>query len=230
MAASQRASSDKTLRLVLADDHDLVREGLRGVIDNQDDMEVIGEAADGRTAVRLVVEMRPAILLTDLSMPDMDGVEVTRAVRVESPEAQVIGVTRHRETQFLRAMLDAGALGYVLKQSPSSELLRAIRSVAAGTMYIDPALAQGDEPVRLRSNAALAGAPPRDIQPAMSVAEWAVLDLVAGAHSDRDIANRLSMSTGDVRVVKTAAMEKANLQSRAEVVEFVRLSGRHRGQ
>ena len=223
MAVSQQASHGNKLRLVLADDHDLVREGLRRIIDNQDDMEVIGEAADGRAAVRLVAEMRPAILLVDVSMPGMDGMDVTRAVRAASPDAQVVGVTRQRDTHFLNAMLDAGAAGYVLKQSPSSELLQAIRSVAVGTAYIDSALPQRASAIPSRSDTALV---PSFATPALDGAEWAVLDLVASAHSDGDIADRLSMSTVDVRAVKAAAMQKAGLRSRGQVVEFVRSTGR----
>jgi DNA-binding NarL/FixJ family response regulator len=130
------------VRIVLADDHQLVLAGLRGIIDNQDDMQVVAETTNGNDAVRLVVELRPAILLVDVSMPGMTGVDVTRAVRAAAPEARVIGVTRHRESKFVAAMFAAGAAGYVLKQSPSAELLRAIRMVTGGTDFIDSALPQ----------------------------------------------------------------------------------------
>lgn len=144
--AAQKHTAGK-LRLILADDHDLVREGLRRIIENQDDMEVIGEARDGIEAVRLVNERRPDILLVDVSMPGMSGVDVTRTLRTSVPETRAIAVTRHRESRYLTALLDAGACGYVLKQSPSSELLRAIRSVAAGIAYVDAALRPKESPV-----------------------------------------------------------------------------------
>src|SRR5262245_1216163 len=137
---SPHGNTSQKLRLVLADDHDLVREGLRRIIENQDDMEVIGEARDGMEAVRLVTERRPDILLVDVSMPAMSGVDVTRTLRTSVPDTQAIAVTRHRESRYVTALLDAGACGYVLKQRPSSELLLAIRSVAAGTTYIYAAL------------------------------------------------------------------------------------------
>jgi DNA-binding NarL/FixJ family response regulator len=161
-------------------------------------------------------------------MPGMSGVEVTRAVRAASPDAQVIGVTRHREAHVLNAMLEAGAAGYVLKQSSSTELLRAIRSVAVGTAYIDSALPQRGSAPPLRSGTALA--PPPDALTALDGAEWAVLDLLARAHSDADIADRLSMNTVGVRSVKASAMQKAGLKSRADVVEFIRSRGRQPDQ
>jgi DNA-binding NarL/FixJ family response regulator len=183
-------------------------------------MEVVGEAVDGGDAVRRVADMRPAVLLVDVSMPGMNGVEVTRAVRAASPDVQVVGVTRHREQQFVNAMLDAGAAGYVLKQSPSSELLHAIRSVASGSEYIDSALPRRRPEVPPRNDAALA--PALQTSPDLDAAEWDVLNLLASAHSDGDIANRLSMSPMDVRAIKAHAMDKAGLRTRAQVVEFIR--------
>ena len=140
----QRSAPPK-LGIVLADDHALVREGLKRLIEDQDDLEVVGEAKNGTEAVRLVAELRPSILLVDLSMPDLSGVEVTRAVRAGTPGTRVIGVTRHRDALSVAAMFAAGAAGYVLKQSSSGELLRAIRTVAAGTDFIDATLPQPDQ-------------------------------------------------------------------------------------
>ena len=131
-----RPSGEK-LRVVVVDDHDLVREGLKRVIDDEDDMETVGEARNGEEAIRVVGALLPAIVLVDVSMPGMSGMDVTRAIRAASPGVHVIGVTRHRERGFVNAMLGAGALGYVLKQSPSAELIRAVRSVAVGREYLD---------------------------------------------------------------------------------------------
>ena len=131
-----RPSGEK-LRVVVVDDHDLVREGLKRVINDEDDMETVGEARNGEEAIRVVGALLPAIVLVDVSMPGMSGMDVTRAIRAASPGVHVIGVTRHRERGFVNAMLGAGALGYVLKQSPSAELIRAVRSVAVGREYLD---------------------------------------------------------------------------------------------
>lgn len=140
MVPTELDPNDNKLRLFLADDHESVRESLRQLINDQNDMEVVGEAADGGDALRRLSALRPAVLLVDVSMPGMNGVEVTRVVRASWPDVHVVGVSRHREQQFVDAMLDAGAAGYVLKQSPSRVLLEAIRSVATGARYIDSSL------------------------------------------------------------------------------------------
>jgi DNA-binding NarL/FixJ family response regulator len=219
MALDRSPSAEHKLRLVLADDHALVREGLRRLLDEQDDMEVVGEANNGGEAVRLVTDFRPAILIVDLSMPDLTGVEVTRAVRAATPATQVIAVTRHRDAQAVAAMFVAGAAGYVLKQSPSGELLRAIRTVAAGGRFIDASL-QTD-----KGDAATTGAgdtPWQEPAPALDDLEQAVLDLFASAHSDGDIAKRLSLGAKEVHAARVRAMQKLGLKTRVQVAAYVR--------
>jgi DNA-binding NarL/FixJ family response regulator len=220
IARHPQPSAEPKLRFVLADDHTLVREGLRRLIDDQDDMEVVGEAKNGTEAVRLVAELRPSILLVDLSMPDMTGVEVTRAVRAATPGTQVIGVTRDRSSQSVAAMFAAGAAGYVLKQSASADLLRAIRTVATGTHFIDATLPQPDtagsatvDELRTQSQAT---------PPALDDLEHAVLDLYASAHSDHDIAHRLSIGTEDVHAARVRGMQKVGLRTRVQVAAYVR--------
>ena len=215
----QRSRTPK-LRVVLADDHTLVREGIRRLIDDQDDIEIVGEAKNGTEAVRLVAELRPSILLVDLSMPDLTGVEVTRAVRRATPGTQVIGVTRDRDSQSVAAMFAAGAVGYVLKQSASAELLRAIRTVATGTNFIDATLQQPDAPQaetvgdnRIQS---------QRTSPALDDLEQAVLDLYASALSDHDIAARLSLRTTDICAARVSGMQKAGLRTRVQVAAYVR--------
>jgi DNA-binding NarL/FixJ family response regulator len=215
----RRSALDK-LRLVIADDHAPVREGLRRLIDGQDDMGIVGEARNGTEAVRLVAELRPSILLVDLSMPDLTGVQVTLAVRAATPASPVIGVTRDRDPRSVAAMFAAGAAGYVLKQSASSELLRAIRTVAAGRDFVDPALLQDEA----RGAARIGQGDTRSelASQALDDLERAVLDLFAGAHTDRDIADRLSVGTADVHAARIRGMEKAGLRTRVQVVEYVR--------
>jgi DNA-binding NarL/FixJ family response regulator len=219
MAPHPQRSAVPKLRLVLADDHALVREGLRRLLDDQEDMEVVGEASSGTEAVRLVAELQPSMLLVDLSMPDLTGVEVTRAVRVATPGVRMIGVTRHRDVQSVAAMFAAGAAGYVLKQSASCELLRAIRAVAAGIEFIDPTLPQKDA-----SGSATIDDSARSqvASPVLDDLEQAVLELFASANTDRDIADRLSIGAQEVEAVKMRGMQKAGLRTRVQVVEYVR--------
>jgi two-component system response regulator NreC len=220
IARHPQRSAESKLRLVLADDHTLVREGLRRLIDEQDDMEVVGEAKNGTDAVRLVAELQPALLLVDLSMPDLTGAEVTQAVRTSTPGTQVIGVTRDRDSQSVAAMFAAGAAGYVLKQSASADLLRAIRTVATGTTFIDATLPQPDATQSATVDGS--GTQPHGTGPALDDLEHEILHLYASAHSDHDIAVRLSIGTKDVHAARVRGMQKAGLRTRAQVAAYVR--------
>ena len=189
-------------------------------------METVGEARNGEEAIREVHALQPAIVLVDVSMPGMSGVEVTRVIRSGYPAVKVIGVTRHREPGFVSAMLEAGATGYVLKQSPSDELIRAVRSVAAGARYLDRAL------TRAEGASASAGVRPpsnqRDEVPVLNDTEERVLRLVAESQSNHEIAQQLSITTEDASTIKSDAMQKAGLTTRVQVVAYVRARGRNR--
>jgi DNA-binding NarL/FixJ family response regulator len=129
------------LRIFLAEDHETVREGLKMIVNAQDDMEVVGEAGDGRAAVEGAQALLPDIVLMDVSMPGLNGLRATEKLKQCCPEIKVLTLTRHRDDGYLQQLLRAGASGYVLKQSPAAELLHAIRAIAAGGMYLDPAVA-----------------------------------------------------------------------------------------
>jgi DNA-binding NarL/FixJ family response regulator len=227
MTATFSRLTGEKLRVVIVDDHDVVREELKRVVDQQHDMETVGEARDGEEAIRMADLLQPTILLLDVSMPGMSGVEVTRLIRSTCPAVKVIAVTRHREPGFVSAMLEAGVTGYVLKQSPSGELLRAMRSVAGGDRYLDRTLT--------RTEGASPGAgirPPsaqRDEGPVLNDTEQRVLRLVAGAHSNQEIAQQLSITTDDVSTIKSDAMHKAGLTTRVQVVAYVHARGHDRG-
>jgi len=211
------------LRVVVVDDHDLIREGLKHVLAHEDDMEVVGEGRNGEEAIRVVHTLRPTILLVDVSMPGMSGVEVTRVIRRACPTVRVIGVTRHRENGFVTAMLEAGAAGYVLKQSPSDELTRAVRSVAAGEQYLDRSLTGAE---RISLPAAPRPAPDQRNEGAtLNETEERVLQLLARSQSNQEIAQELSISPDEVRTIKSAAMQKAGLATRVQVAEYVRARG-----
>ena len=227
MTATVTRSMGKKLRVVIADDYDLIREGLKRVIDHEHDMETVGEARDGEEAIRVAAALQPTILLLDVSMPRLSGVDVTRVIRRTCPAVKVIGVTRHREPGFVRAMLEAGATGYVLKQSPSDELIRAVRAVAGEGRYLDRAL------TRAEGAAASAGirssADQRDEWPVLSDIEDRVLRLVAESQSTHQIAQQLSITREDAGTIKSDAMRKAGLATRLQVVEYVRARGRNTG-
>jgi DNA-binding NarL/FixJ family response regulator len=224
MTATFSRPMGEKLRVVIVDDHDLIRDGLKRIIDHQDDMETVGEAGNGEEAVRAADVLQPTILLLDVSMPGMSGVEVTRVIRSTCPAVKVIAVTRHGEPGFVSAMLEAGATGYVLKQSRSDELIRAVRAVAAGNRYLDPTLTRAG---RALPDAGLR--PPSDQHDEVQVlneTEERVLRLVAGSHSNQEIAQQLSITTEDVSTIKSDAMHKAGLATRVQVVAYVRARGR----
>lgn len=214
------------LPVVIVDDHDVIRKGLKWVINHEHDMETVGEARNGEEAIQVAAALQPTILLLDVSMPGMSGVEVTHVIRSTYPAVKVIAVTRHREPGFVSAMLEAGATGYVLKQSPSDELIRAVRSVAAGERYLDRAL------TRAEGASASAGIRPafdqRDEVEVLNETEERVLRLVAGSQSNHEIAQQLSISTEDVGTIKSEAMRKAGLATRVQVMDYVRARERNR--
>jgi len=206
----------KQIRVLLAEDHETVRHGLRMLIDAEPDMEVVGEAGDGRTALARIDALRPGVAVLDVAMPHMNGLQAAREIRHRSPETAVVTLTRYADPAYVQALLDAGARGYVLKQSASHELLKAIRAAARGEQYLDSHLA-GDmrAPVGRRGVRA-AGITERETE---------VLRLVARGHSNKEIAASLDVSVKTVEVHKANAMRKLGLQGRIDVVQYGVLQG-----
>jgi DNA-binding NarL/FixJ family response regulator len=203
------------LRVFLADDHAVVREGLKALVNAHPGMAIVGEAADGRTACELVEQLRPDVAVLDVSMPEMNGSQATERVRRTCPEVKVLALTVHEDRGYLRELLAAGAAGYVLKRSAAEELIRAIRVVAAGGVYLDPSLAGkvvGGFVQRPGSDAA-GGAE-------LSEREAAVVRLTALGHGNKEIAAQLEISTKTVETYKARAMEKLGLHSRADLVGY----------
>ena len=208
------------IRVVIADDHPIVREGLRALIDAHAGLRVVGVAADGDEAIRRTRELQPDVLLLDVSMPGLNGVEVAERVVRECSRVHVLVLTMHEERGYVTRMLRAGVAGYVLKATASAELVRAIETVAKGGSYVDPSLAatlfatSSSRPERrLSPNGA---APIVELTPR----ETDVLRLVALGHSNKEIAAALSISVKTVETHKANGMGKLGLPNRAALVRF----------
>jgi DNA-binding NarL/FixJ family response regulator len=210
--------------ILLADDHETVREGLKAILGSDADIDVIGEAADGETAVTRATALQPDIVLIDVSMPVMDGLHATAAIRRGSPRTRVLVLTRHADQGYVQSLLHAGAAGYVLKQSRAAELLRAIHVLAAGGTYLDPALAgaANDSAHAAESNSPHPrGAPHANVSPR----EEEVLRLVALGYSNKEIAAQLQLSVKTVETHKANVALKLGLRSRIDIVQFAILRG-----
>ena len=209
------------LRILLADDHVIVRHGLKLLIDNQPDMTVIAEAGDGDTAVQRAVQLKPDVIVMDISMPGMNGLIATRKLRQLQPGAAIVTLTRHGDDAYLQELLRAGVSGYVLKQSAPTELLQAIRAAAAGGQYLDSTLTA-------RVTAGFLGKQgKRESQPSATVSEREseVLRLIASGYSNKEIASRLSLSVKTVEAHKANAMRKLDLNGRIDIVKYAILQG-----
>jgi DNA-binding NarL/FixJ family response regulator len=201
------------LRIVIADDHALIREGLKRLVDSETDMEVVGEAADGAEACSQAAVLRPDILLLDLSMPVMAGAEAAHRLNADNPEVKVIGLTVHEDPGYLREVLEAGAVGYVLKRSAPAELVSAIRSVARGGVYMDPRVAS----TFVRSvTGSGRGAAAKGID--LSDRELEVMRLLARGYSNKEIAAQLELSIKTIETYKARSMEKLGLRSRVDLI------------
>jgi two-component system response regulator NreC len=210
----------KPLRVVLADDHITVRHGLKLLIDGQPDMIVVGEASDGAAAVQLALDIRPDIIVMDVSMPGMNGLVATQKLRKAMPAIKVVTLTRHADDAYLQELLRAGASAYVLKQSPPSELLQAIRATGAGGQYVDSSLTA-------RVTAGFLGREGRATRGAGTITEreTEVLRLIASGYSNKEIAQQLDLSVKTVEAHKANAMRKLELTSRIDIVRYGILQG-----
>jgi two-component system, NarL family, response regulator NreC len=209
------------LRIMIAEDHETIREGIKLLINAQPDMEVIGEASDGLQAISRAQSLLPDIVLMDISMPGATGFQATEKLNQTCPQVKVLALTRHRDKAYLQQLVRAGAEGYVLKQSPASELIGAIRAVAEGRQFLDPALTgavlaayAGDKSLSKIEN-----------QPWISKREEEVLKLIAWGYSNKEIAAKLDISVKTVEAHRANAMRKLDLHSRIDIVRFALMQG-----
>lgn len=208
------------LRIMLADDHETVREGLRLIINSQDDMEVCGEVNNGRAAVTTAQELQPDVLVMDVTMPELNGLKATKKLKEICPQLKILTLTRHSEDAYLQELLRAGASGYVLKQSSSEELLRAIRAIAGGGNYLDPAIAG-----RVMGGYVKRQFAGKSGQVTISERESEILRQIAWGYSNKEVAARLNISVKTVEAHKANAMRKLEMTSRIDIVRFAILQG-----
>jgi DNA-binding NarL/FixJ family response regulator len=223
MATMPHAATGK-LRVLLADDHETMREGLKAILNAQPDMQVVGEANDGGSVVDKARDLRPDIVVMDVSMPRVNGLKATEAIKQCCPGVKVLALTRHFDDGYVQQLLRAGAEGYVLKQSRAIELLRGLRAVAAGGKYLDPAVTSrviGELGARRPSERTKAWSDGLPLSPR----EDEILRLVAWGYSHKEIASQLDRSVKTVETHKTNAMRKLGLHSRIDIVRFALLEG-----
>jgi len=204
------------IRILLADDHGLVRAGIRLMIGQQPDMQVVGEAENGRGAVELASKLSPHIVLMDISMPDLNGVDATQQIIALSPPPRVVALSGHTDQRAIVGVLRAGASGYVVKNAPAEELMLAIRTVADGKVYLSPQIAGSvlDDFRRSTPAGSLAGAP------ALSPREREVLQLMAEGKSTKQIASILNISKKTADNHRAHLMEKLKASSLAELIKY----------
>ena len=208
--------------ILLADDHAVLRAGLRLLLDAQADMKVIGEANNGSEALALAARLQPDLILLDLTMPGLSGMEALPALRKAAPSARVLILTMHDDVGYLRQALQRGASGYVLKKAADSELISAVRAVMRGEVHLHPSLTKSLlEDLLPNSSEAV----PADPWEELSEREQEVLTLVALGHTSAEIAQRLSLSVKTVETYRARGMEKLGLRSRAALVQFAMAHG-----
>ena len=209
------------LRILLADDHAVVRDGLKMVINAQADMQVVGEASTGRMAVQQVQVLQPDVVVMDVSMPDGSGMLATEQVKRSGSVCKVLALSVHDEASYVRMLLEAGAMGYVVKHSAAETVIAAIRMVAAEQVYLDPAVAGKVVTDLLHGTPAV----PESVEGNLSDREAQVLRLIAEGRTNREVADALGVSVKTVETYKARAMAKLGLANRTALVRYAAQRG-----
>jgi two-component system response regulator NreC len=220
------------ITVILVDDHDVVRTGLRSFLNTQEDVKVVAEARNGEEALLRAQEMKPDLVIMDITMPGMDGLEATRRLKVQNPECLVLALTVHEDKQYFMEMLAAGASGYITKQAAADDLVAAIRAVAAGQVYLQPALARWllDDYQRLAKQEEAQVKSVENSEPMvgleiLSHREREVLELVGQAWNNQRIGKQLGLSPKTIARHRERIMHKLNMHSRTELVKFAIRTG-----
>jgi two-component system response regulator NreC len=211
----------KKLRVLLADDHKVVGDGLRLLIDGQRGMRVVGQAGNGKEALAQAHALKPDVVVMDLSMPELNGLQATERLRAELPKVKVVALTLHEDPSYLLQLCNAGAAGYVLKRSAGDDLIQAIRAVAGGGLYFDPVVASKALAARAGELPGKAGLRHADL----SEREKEVLILLAWGYTNKEIAGDLDLSTKTVETYRLRINEKLRFRSRAEIVRYALQKG-----
>jgi two-component system, NarL family, response regulator NreC len=205
------------IRILLADDHAVVRQGFKMILNAQPDMEIVGEAGNGREAVDLAEKLKPDVVVMDVAMPELNGIEATRRVVQSTPHARVIALSMHKDSVYVREVLRAGARGYLLKDSGAGDLVSAVRAIARGEGYLSPGVSNAvlDDYRRHVTN-------PIDL---LSSREREVLQMLAEGKTNKEVATILNLSVYTVDAHRGRIMEKLNLHSINELVRFAVRNG-----
>jgi len=210
-------SRARRTRVVIADDHTIVRQGLRALLQGVKEIEVVGEAADGREAVRKVAALRPDVIVLDISMPRMNGLEATERIVRESPRTRVVALTMHSSEEYVYSLLKAGARGFLLKESATSDLVEAIQAVRGGETYLHPSISRKvvDEYLKGPDPRARAGSPD-----GLTIRECGILRLIAEGQTSKEIAWLLDLSVKTVEAHRTRIMSKLRIHNVARLTRY----------
>lgn len=208
------------IRVVIADDHAIVREGVKALLHLADDIEVVGEAADGREAIARAQSLEPDVMLMDIAMPDLGGLEATVEIRRQQPRIRILVLSQYEDREYIRRFLKLGVSGYVLKKSAGSDLLAAIRAVHRGGLVLDPDIAR--EAMQERDGGGSSGTDPYE---SLTDREKQVLKLVAEGRSNKEVADLLGISVKTAMSHREHIMEKLDLHSRTELIRFALKQG-----
>jgi two-component system, NarL family, response regulator NreC len=205
------------IRILLADDHALVRQGFRMILEAQADMEIVGQAGNGREAVELAGKLHPDVAVVDVAMPELNGIEATRRIGNISPRTRVLALSMHKDSMYVREILRAGARGYLLKDSGDADLVAAVRAIAKGDGYISPSVSDA-----VLSDYRRHVSDPLDL---LTSREREVLQMIAEGKTNKEIAASLNLSVYTVEAHRGRVMEKLNLHSTGELVRFALRNG-----
>ena len=224
----------KRIRLMLVDDHEVVRVGLKAFLQTQEVFDVVAEASNGEEAINRAMTMHPDVILMDISMPGVDGLQATRRLRILCPKSLILALTVHDDKQYLMQMLAAGASGYITKQAAGDDLIAAIHTIYAGNVYLQPALARWllEDYQRLARQSAVKPVLPSEAEElnvidldVLSLRERQVLELVAHGLNNQQIGQQLTLSPKTIARHRERIMHKLNMHSRTELVKFAIRSG-----